>query len=837
MLIGRERELERLACALDRDEPMLVLGEAGVGKTALLREAGRRSGRSVYEGGALASLSWQSFLPLMRALGRRLSERDPDDVAAAVAETVDGGLLFLDDLQWADAATLRVLVLLRGRVSLVTSSRAGDSGTGAAVRAAKEAGMGILQLEGLADDEGAALLAARRPDLAASQTQEIIRLARGNPLLLEELSAGGEPSRTLQLSLRARLARCSPQAREAMTLLALLGRPAEPVLLGSGAGELESAGLVVREGDYLAVRHALLAEAAADEVNKRERVACHSRLAALITDHGEAARHHEAAGELDAALAKARRAAVEASTPGERARHLGVAARCARGAEADDLRLAAANSLIDAGEHSEAELLVDLVESRDPARLAQAHLNRGRARFGLADPDTALRELRGGLALVDSRDPRTQVRLLVELARVKAWIRAGWSPAAGADADDGESAAEAARRAVKLAEALGERARALAALGLARFSAGEAPVDDLRAAVGAAREEGDLQLELEMALHLESALHGAGDPDGCIAMCREMAERARSVGYRSAEVDFRWAGARAAYLAHGSHEAVEQLAACFRSPALRRASAVLVAGDLAVALGDLGRDEEARLLHDDWKELAVRTTIGSQFAEVEWLAGRSANARRVLDEAGSTVKTGWQAEHAALVGWCLLDLGEPPPPLRREARGTTWGGAFELECEALSLLGEGKPAEAQDVFDKAAGGFAGVLLRNELRCRLGAGIAALRGGEQESARRRLLELERRCIHHGQVALLRRVRTALRAAGVPRKAVQAKGAGTLSGRELETLLLVAEGLTSGEIAGRLGIRRSTVESTIRSAMQKLGARTRAQAAAAARSVAA
>jgi DNA-binding CsgD family transcriptional regulator len=43
-------------------------------------------------------------------------------------------------------------------------------------------------------------------------------------------------------------------------------------------------------------------------------------------------------------------------------------------------------------------------------------------------------------------------------------------------------------------------------------------------------------------------------------------------------------------------------------------------------------------------------------------------------------------------------------------------------------------------------------------------------------------------------------------------------------------LVGAGLTSADIAGRLGVRRSTVNSTVKSAMVKLRARTRAQAAA-------
>ena len=50
------------------------------------------------------------------------------------------------------------------------------------------------------------------------------------------------------------------------------------------------------------------------------------------------------------------------------------------------------------------------------------------------------------------------------------------------------------------------------------------------------------------------------------------------------------------------------------------------------------------------------------------------------------------------------------------------------------------------------------------------------------------------------------------------------------REREILVLVGQGLASGAIAHRLGLARSTVDSHVRSAMAKLGARTRLHAAA-------
>jgi DNA-binding CsgD family transcriptional regulator len=55
---------------------------------------------------------------------------------------------------------------------------------------------------------------------------------------------------------------------------------------------------------------------------------------------------------------------------------------------------------------------------------------------------------------------------------------------------------------------------------------------------------------------------------------------------------------------------------------------------------------------------------------------------------------------------------------------------------------------------------------------------------------------------------------------------------LTGREHEVLELVGAGLRTREIATRLGIAPSTVDSQIKSAMRKLDSRTRTEAALAA-----
>src|SRR5207248_1885079 len=112
------------------------------------------------------------------------------------------------------------------------------------------------------------------------------------------------------LSLAARVRSRSPEAREALALLGLQGRPAETDLLGGALDELIGAGVVVRRDDFVSLRHALLGEVAAELLDEGERRELHARIARAVTDPGEAARHFALAGDRRAAF----EAALEAHT-------------------------------------------------------------------------------------------------------------------------------------------------------------------------------------------------------------------------------------------------------------------------------------------------------------------------------------------------------------------------------------------------------------------------------------------------------------------------------------------------------------------------------------------
>src|SRR5205085_12254351 len=106
----------------------------------------------------------------------------------------------------------------------------------------------------------------------------LITRTGGNPLLLREMAATGEPSPSLRLALAARLRTLDETGREAFGILALAGRPVSVDGLGpAGAKSLLAADLAVAAPDgRIEIRHALLGEVAAEEMDDAERRRLHA---------------------------------------------------------------------------------------------------------------------------------------------------------------------------------------------------------------------------------------------------------------------------------------------------------------------------------------------------------------------------------------------------------------------------------------------------------------------------------------------------------------------------------------------------------------------------------
>jgi DNA-binding CsgD family transcriptional regulator len=151
------------------------------------------------------------------------------------------------------------------------------------------------------------------------------------------------------------------------------------------------------------------------------------------------------------------------------------------------------------------------------------------------------------------------------------------------------------------------------------------------------------------------------------------------------------------------------------------------------------------------------------------------------------------------------------------------------ESEALAAMAAGDATLAASSFQRAAQRWDGYSLGRALRCRLGAGLAEIDQGRHVAAREHIEQVMRAARERGLVRLQDRADRALRRAGGPNSGLRALlSPGELTPREIDVMRLVRRGNTSARIADTLGIGRATVDSHVRSAMAKTGARTRLQA---------
>ncbi|MGA5133912.1 AAA family ATPase [Streptomyces olivoreticuli] len=339
-LRGRQRELDLITAAMESahrgDGRLLaVAGGIGSGKTALLRGlpalAGPRGLRALTVGCAAQEQDFPLGV-VSRLLdplpGCRSLDLDPGPDGAAdllshvVEYSADKPLLILvDDLQWADPASLRWLGGLAGRlpglrVTVVVSVREGEPGADAPpVQALVERAASCLWLAPLSVDAVAALVADRlgRPGRPA-QVAARHEASGGNPLFLTAALAdltpdgpraghapdGPEPR---YVALRERLAvalRSQPgPVRRLARALAVLDEEAGLELVGRLA-ELDTAGSeeaarclrrlgLLTDGPAPRLVHPSVREAAEESMTLAEHEDIHLRAAQLLYTGGHPA--------------------------------------------------------------------------------------------------------------------------------------------------------------------------------------------------------------------------------------------------------------------------------------------------------------------------------------------------------------------------------------------------------------------------------------------------------------------------------------------------------------------------------------------------------------------
>jgi DNA-binding CsgD family transcriptional regulator/tetratricopeptide (TPR) repeat protein len=818
VLIGREPELAVLERHVADRKPVAITGDAGIGKTTLLVQVASAPGRRARIGQGLRTLSWMSYMPLERALGMRLDTGDDGAKARSIAARLGPDLLVVDDLQWADEETLRLIPHVGRLARLLVAIRTDDPSAATTLDAVDAEDFAKIDLKPLSDDAAEILLQQKRPTLSVLERRDVLERAGGNPLLLEEMQPSGGASLNLRIVLAGLVHGLSPRGQRLMAILGLLGHAAGRGVFSGHETELIDAGLALETDEGLVARHALIGEVAADALADEERRDLHSWLAHRLEEPGEAAQHHLAAGELNQGKEKALLAADRARHAGELARSLLVAVRCDCVGDTD-LRLSAADALIRIGDYQSALEIAASVRSTDRETRARSLLHQARATRSLYGQRDAISLADRALELVAGTESDTEVQVLLERARID-WKR--W----------GTTGVELTRRALSIARGTDLEASCTMELGSALYASGSSDaIPVLRNAVALATSRGDRSLRCEAGVMLAACLHAHRRIQEAVEEVEATVRASRSAGLRAAELDAMWLEMllRGECLGQFDH-AIDVGYVVAQDPGAAADARHSATGMLTILLMERGRIEEAQALLDQVfsseRVEAVEPWLGR--AEIELLLGRPQRAVDAIDQAANAWPQNvnlcflWPVR-----GWASLELGWPVVPFPGPEPAHPLGSQIELE--ALTLLADGRTRRAEQRFEEAALANLGSDLRAELRCRWGAGESALRAGAVGRARERLLEVEETAQGFGMNATLSRIRSSLRAAGVRRGAPRGARLGDVTPREREALDLVNRGHDSRAIAGLLGISPETVDDLIESAMVKLGARTRIEAA--------
>jgi DNA-binding CsgD family transcriptional regulator len=804
--------------------PALVVltGPPGAGRTSALRRLGATFRGPVFAGGGLAMLRGVAGLPLARAVRARLPVHDVALLAEAVRSRVRGGLLLLDDLQWADAATVAALPALAEHCRIAVSLRTPHRLPAEAEQALRAAATEWLPVPPLAPDAATALVRQLAPGAPPAAVADVVRRAGGVPLALTTLgrhlaarrdaadtppdngSAGAAPAAArpdgdaLGYAIAAALADLTRPARTAIAALGLLGRPASPGVLGDGVGELLSAGLAELVDTAVAPVSPYVAEVAAGLLAPEERQALHRRLAELVPPR-EAARHLAAAGDRARAYEVAVAAAEATESSGERADLLLLACGLPDVTVAPEVRSAAGRAalvagrtggclrvlgsepapdegpaaavlrgeaMLQAGSAAAAVQAVSAVPDDVPPDLLGA---RDRIRLlGLlaADPSAAVKVADGVLAV--HGDPPGHPGLRAAVAAVRAATRThGWEyglASAAASAGTGGDALAARWSAWLLVETLAADGRLVEAAQAAQAAAQACAVDLAYS----------WQTRFVAAALWCTALRG-DDIDEVVRRAGDLTDRTL--------------------------------------PAIARGYAV-AAASLAEADGGLLASARGRLAGVGAQPLSTTVVLDWVAREAAWLDGQP-------DLAAAPAAT--RAGTAPLVDglrritarWAAYDGAD--------ASGSLAGDGPPLEPVQETLAAWADPSR----FDQAAAAWHDLARREEVRCLLAHGLLE---DDAATAVPPLLRAEQLAEEAGLVVLLGRARRALRRHAVRRDVRGRRAGDDLTDRERDVLRLVARGEPTRRIAGQLGISRETVETHIRSGMRKLGARTRTEAAA-------
>lgn len=851
-LLERSEQLRVLATAAraaDRGNGSLVLvsGEAGAGKTALVRAfpSWAPAGARVLTGYCEALSTPRALGPLKdvaTGMGAEFREAvqsgDRDEVMVALVSALTSGpttVLIVEDLHWADEGTLDVLRHAARRIAtlhavIVVTFRddeAPPAGLSSLVAAASATTF-TLPLPSLSVDAVRALCEGHGVD-----GDTVFDLTTGNPYLVTETLAQGATTTPASVvgAATERLSRLTSATRALVEQLAVVPGSVEPRLaavLVAGAWDAlvpaEEHGLLTVANGRVSFRHeltrmAVLAVVPGARQMQLHRVVLDALLAQGDADSGRLVHHAVACGDVATVVSEGPRAAREAAASGSH-----------REAVAHYRTILQHESLVRTEDRADLweQLGIELYFFGDTGGVTAVERAVDLRR---AEPDET--------ALVGS---------LCWLSRL-AWV-ASQPGLARESADEAVSLATNGADAETRALALGTRSQ------LAMLHGQYATAIELgRQAVAYAEEAGNTRAMSHALNNVGTSLMVSGDSGE--AELRRSIELALSVGDAEAacrgHVNLAWGlvarhamGAAETTVVQGLALAVEAEHRHFETHLTAIRSRIAMADsewqralDLAAGVPDSAPASRGVALVVEGL-VAARTASQSPF-EILQEAWRVADRADELQRRGPVVAAALEASYLT---------GTVPPVTRamsvcREAERL---GDHRLHAELayrLDVVGHPRPAEELARLERATD--SPYLLQATGRWREAAERWRVLGRPYEEAQAIAEGDEPRLAVHGlevldglgAVGLAQRVRRRLREAGVssvprgPSVRTRQNPSG-LTDRQLAVLELVAEGLSNAEIAERLVLSRRTVDSHVSAVLAKLDVPTRRRAAQAFRS---
>jgi DNA-binding CsgD family transcriptional regulator/tetratricopeptide (TPR) repeat protein len=839
-LVERTEELEALERALDATPSAgsvaLVAGEAGIGKTALVRAFAEQAPQTTR---VVWSLCDDLVVPRPLGAVRDLADQAPPALGEALREgrraelleairaelaRVPGTVWIVEDVHWADGASLDALTFLGRRIeelpALVVLTFRDDELSPEhplhrVLGAVAPAAVVRVHVPPLSRDAVAAL--------AGAPADELYAATGGNAFFVTEaIAAGGElPPPSVRAAVLARAGRLDGAARTTLELVAVVPGAAELWLVRSagaadGLAACEERGLLVVEGGVVRFRHELARHVIEGSLSGVRRAELHARvLDALLGWDVDPARlvHH----------------AVEAGDP----------------EKVVELSLRAAGVAAESRAHAEAAAhyarVLDSPELLDPSAQAEVLEAFAVESYAVGHADPALAACHEAVALRRAEGDATGLADDLRLLSRLLWWATG----------DGAAAAQAGDEAVEILEPLGASpALALAYANRAQLLMLAQRTDEAVAvgerAIALARELGDEHALVHAQTTVGSALAYAEGVDGetlltdairlgiAIGADEQVCRAAVNVAWTAvdrqrldrAEDDCATALALAdarenrafrlyalatrsrLHVARGRWDAAvadaEEVLAQAEGPAVARIPALT---SLGLVEGRRGQTRGAAVLVEAAEmarptgELQRLRPVACALAELAWLRDDGDAVDEVTAEAYAlALEVGheWDVGELASWRWRAGVLAEPPAC-----------------AEPHRLLITGEPLRAAEAW-RAIGDPYQVAL-------------CLADGDDPQ---RLGECLAIADELGAEALAPRLRKRLRELGLPvprgrRPSTRANPAG-LTGRQLEVLALVGTGATNAEIARLLFLTPKTVEHHVGAVLAKLGVTTRAAA---------